>query len=78
MELINHKNAHSPLPFVSLRYSSAIFYFSENPFQKLVETAHIEGKDYSYFNVSSLKDPRYRKYFNVSSLKDPRYCNLYR
>jgi hypothetical protein len=58
---------------IQIYYSSAIFYFSENPFQKLVETAHIEGKDYSYFNVSSLKDPRYRKYFNVSSLKDPGY-----
>ncbi|XP_052084588.1 cytoplasmic aconitate hydratase-like isoform X1 [Mytilus californianus] len=34
---------------------------TENPFQHLVQTANIGGKDYRFFNVSALNDPRYKK-----------------
>ncbi|CAG2204927.1 ACO [Mytilus edulis] len=35
---------------------------TENPFQRLVQTANIGGKDYKFFNLSALNDPRYREY----------------
>ncbi|VDI69349.1 aconitate hydratase, partial [Mytilus galloprovincialis] len=34
---------------------------TENPFQRLVQTANIGGKDYKFFNLSALNDPRYQK-----------------
>lgn len=43
-------------------YPYLLIFSSENPFQRLVQTANIGGKDYKFFNLSALNDPRYREY----------------
>lgn len=45
-----------------MTYPHLLIFSSENPFQRLVQTANIGGKDYKFFNLSALNDPRYREY----------------
>ncbi|CAG2197405.1 ACO [Mytilus edulis] len=45
-----------------ITYPYLLIFSSENPFQRLVQTANIGGKDYKFFNLSALNDPRYREY----------------